>query len=251
MRAPLIVLVKSVALAATFFLVLGSCQGFDSLFGGGKTHKGARRKGTPAVCIRADTPVRRVSGEHGDPVAALALGETVFLTGELDTSAGRSSVEVQLTDEGTSGWVPTSAIVPDARAGALKRQVRIYRRPDSITVTEKRFQFMDMVALTDSTGPWAEVMGERRMRQGWIRADALALDKDDVASAIFARRKLREMSGSPRKEVLDWIILNAPFTESYFVEQLRNMSALEELFDTLETEREPRADPTADSKGFF
>ena len=207
-----------------------SCEKMLGIF---EKNKAAIGKSPVAVCISNSVPLYRDTALAGDIIARLVLGETVTWTGDTASGDENSSkrLRVTLADNSTSGWVNVQYVVRAAVTGAALRQTQLYSRPDTITVTENKLEFMDMVAITAESDKWFQVIGENRVLKGWVRAADIVTQKQEVASAIFAREKLKEENTLSRMQKLDYIILNAPFLNSYFIEDVRKMRALEAIYN--------------------
>ncbi len=240
---------RLVAAAAIFSLALVSCENIRSVFGGKKSPRGGR-KGESSIVISDQVSMLGEPATDAAVVSQLSLGETVYATGETTEGVHGSGVEfleVSLTD-GTSGWVRREALVPDAEAGAIMEPVRVHQRPDSLTMTDKRFEYMDMVAVVNENEEWVEVIGKKRRTIGWIRKGVVTRKKEDVANAVYARAKLRQDDALYSQKRLNDIIFNAPYPESYFVHELRLLSSL--LSMTGDIPPHPREAPE-EPVGFF
>lgn len=224
------------------FLFFSGCDQAGNLFGDkqqGRPHK-APKGGIQSIVISESVPMYASADDTQRQMATLSLGETVFWTRDsLVGEEGDTAIFLNtILSDGTSGWVRRSALVRDAQAAAIKSETRVYRRPDTLTLTDLRLPFMSVVAITDRTDDWAQVIGEDRSATGWIRRDVITEEKEEVATAIFARQKIISGKLQSRTALLKEIIFNAPYAESYFIEQLRHMRSLENLFHKDKSSRE-------------
>jgi len=175
------------------------------------------------VCVFDGTPVREGPNKKGKFVSSMSLGESVKDLGGTATDAADNNREyfnVELSD-GKTGWAPSFGLVRNAVAGAIKEPAIIFKRPDMLTMTKDKFEPMEMVAIGQSKDEWAEVIGEAKKKQGWIKKEFITTAKEDIAVAVFALKKMREQSAATAMDRTMDIIANAPFPESYFVQRLK------------------------------
>jgi len=175
------------------------------------------------VCVFDGTPVREDPNKKGKFVSSMSLGESVKDLGGTATDAADNNREyfnVELSD-GKTGWAPSFGLVRNAVAGAIKEPAIIFKRPDMLTMTKDKFEPMEMVAIGQSKDEWAEVIGEAKKKQGWIKKEFITTAKEDIAVAVFALKKMREQSAATAMDRTMDIIANAPFPESYFVQRLK------------------------------
>ena len=161
----------------------------------------------------------------GKWLASISLGERVFWLGESQVDSTNDQYEylkVELSD-GTVGWASKYVVVVDSQAGAVKKETPVYKRPDPLTMSDKMFEVMDMVAITDEKDGWVEVVGEKREKSGWIRSDYITKDKGDVTVAILAMKALREKDDIPLYQKIHEIIEKTAYPESIFIPILRQM----------------------------
>jgi len=174
-----------------------------------------------AVCMYDGLGVRESVGKNAKFLSSLTLGESVKWTGATNKDeAGREYVKVELSD-GKIGWAPTSGIATGAQIGALKDDTVTYKRPDLVTASPQKLPFMTIVAVTQQKDAWFQVVGESKRALGWVRKDAVTLDKEDVTVAILATKKLREKDGLDPAKKLEAIVQLSPSPSSYFIQKLR------------------------------
>jgi hypothetical protein len=214
-------------------LCMSSCEQVKSFARRLSGNKNGAGKATMQQAVVISDDVFVTDASASDTIAVLGLGEPVTVQ---EHGGVPGPARVVLSDGRTEGIIPAEAIVTQAVSAAVIRQVRICRRPDSISVTEDKFEFMDMVAVVSESEGWLEVIGEDRYKRGWIPADYVTKTTEDVADAIYARRKLREANGLSRKEKLEQILLNGPYIDTYIMQQIRNMKAIEDLYVQAEQE---------------
>ena len=180
----------------------------------------------PSVCIWDGASLRSEPKKDGRYIDDISLGETVTWLGPsvIDSSGDkpREYIKIALSDS-TIGWTYSYLIVTHAIVGALKVNTPIYKRPDAITMTEESLQMMDMVAVIKQMDGWAQIIGEKRNKKGWIRESVVTTSKPDVTVAILAVKELRKNNDKSRKEKIRSIINRTPHKDAYFIRQLREM----------------------------
>jgi hypothetical protein len=228
-----------------------SCDSVRSMFGKKSGAGQGVRKNDAAIVIGEQAPLLEGPAANGALISTLSLGETVYAEGESrdgEQGSGVRYMNVRLSD-GTTGWVRQEFLVVGAQAGAIMAPVRLHQRPDSLTMTDRRLEFMDMVAVVAETDQWLEVIGKQRRTQGWIRKGVATRRKEDVANAVYARKKLIQEGTVYDREQLNEIIFNAPYPDSYFVRELRLLASLLSMADEGQT-MQPEAPPEAEEPFF-
>jgi hypothetical protein len=191
----------------------------------------SKKKETPSgsgarirsVCIYDGIGLRGEPSKTGKWLSTVNLGETVYWIGSTridSTDNNTKYVNVVLSDS-TEGWALEFGIATNATVGAIREDVPVYKRPDPLTITDVRFKFMDLVAITSAKEGWFEVLGEKRAKKGWINGEIVATMKEDVTSAVLAAKKMKANDGLSEIEKIKAIIGSAPFPNSYFIEKLR------------------------------
>jgi len=146
-------------------------------------------------------------------------------TGTTDKDeTGREYVKVELSD-GKTGWASASGIATGAQIGALKDDTTTYKRPDLVTASSQKVPFMTIVAVIQQKDAWFQVVGESKKPLGWVRKDAVTLDKEDVTVAILATKKLREKDGLDQAKKLEAIVKVSPNPTSFFIQKLRERAS--------------------------
>lgn len=183
---------------------------------------------TNAICMWDRTALRAEPEENGKWLASLQLGETVQCTGKTgyDSTNQREYLEITLSD-GKTGWAKSDLLIVNARLGAIKETTPIYRRPDLLTFSDKNFEMMDMVAVIDTADVWIHAIGKEKRKKGWIQANAVIFDKDEVTVAILAEKTLDQAGGVPLSETLIKLKEQLPFPDSYFLKKLEEKATEE------------------------
>ncbi|MFW5775273.1 MAG: hypothetical protein ACOCW2_03190 [Chitinivibrionales bacterium] len=244
---------KAVVAVCAGIMVIAGCENVSGLFGdkdNGRPQR-APKGGVESIVISESAPMYASASSAARQVATLSLGETVYWTQDstMDDQGDTTIFLQTVLSDGTTGWVPSRALIRNAQAAAVKQETRVYRRPDTLTLTDVRMPFMGMVAITDRTDGWMQVIGEGRDARGWIRQDVITEEKEEVATAIYTRQKIVQGRQENRSALLEDIIFNAPYADSYFIEQLRHMRSLEKLF-IVDNDSVTQDNQTSDSDWF-
>ncbi len=102
-------------------------------------------------------------------------------------------------------------------------------RPDLLTITDKRINAMEIVAVIEEWDNWIKVVNEKKERVGWIKKDFITYNTIDLAFALIAKRKLEEEDPEKRIENLEDLLKNNPYPNSIFIPELK---------ERLDTEKE-------------
>ena len=182
-----------------------------------------------SICIWDGLSLREEPTSKGRWLSAISLGETVFWLekSSIDSNDNnREYMKIELSDS-TVGWVSAYGIVPNARVGAVVDEAPVYRRPDLLTMTDKTFDFMDMIAITEEKDGWVKVVGEKREKRGWIQEERTTTDIIEVTVAILAKKELTASEEDSRRETIESIIRTSPYPQSHIVSRLKRMIGVE------------------------
>ena len=199
------------------------------------------KPGVETICIWDQAVLRSIpSREKGKFLASISLGETVIWLGESTIDSTDQNLEyhkIRLSD-GKEGWTLAYSLVRGARAAAITQKSYVHQRPDMLTVTDKIFEPMDMIAISKIDSDWLEVVGNQRKKSGWIQNNGVSFQEADVAVAILATKALREADPDKRRQLLTGIAENPALSNSVFMAGLRAMlsptPSLEEELEGLE-----------------
>jgi hypothetical protein len=172
----------------------------------------------PSVCIWDDASVRAKPTVKSQRVSALALGEKVVWLGkaELDPADNkRNYLKIRLSD-GSVGWASEMAVVTGANPAAVVKEAPVCIRPDLLTVTEAKMEPMDIIAVINTEGDWLKMVGEEKVKAGWIQSEMVSENNDDIALALMARKILEEEDAKLKKEKIESILNNLAFANSTF-----------------------------------
>lgn len=107
--------------------------------------------------------------------------------------------------DGTVGWAISNLIVLNAQTAAIMDEAVIYKRPDLLTITDKKFDKMEMVAIKDTSDDWIEVVGNQNKKTGWIKSKMVTENPEDVAVAILARKKIYKNNDIDTRKIEEFI----------------------------------------------
>ena len=178
----------------------------------------------PAVCIWDKGSLRAAPKRDGKWISAMALGEKITWTGHEavdSTNKDRKYYQVRLSD-GTEGWASEYVVALDSEPAVVIAETAIFRRPDYLTVTDNKFAPMDVVAISETRGEWAQVMGAEKKRQGWIETGLISTEPVDIAVGLIAGKAMAISDPEQQREKLQEIIDNQAFGASVFHAKLKD-----------------------------
>lgn len=198
---------------------------------------------TAAVCIWDKVSVRETPSAKGKWKTSISIGETLTYLGKeaVDSTDDKKYYNVRLADN-TEGWSVSDFIIPEGKVAVFIDQNDIYKRPDLLTKTDKKFSIMDIVAIKSTQGDWFEVVGKRSegkwIESGWIKSGNTSQETLDVAVAKFGRMALEEDNEIKQLESLQEILDNSDFSSSVFIPAIQakydELTALEEEMPMME-----------------
>lgn len=202
-----------------------------------------KTEGVVTVCIWDRGVLRtKPSLEHGKWISSMALGEKVTWLNESyvdSTDNNREFLKIRLSD-GKEGWTVAYVLVRDAKPAAITQKTFLHRRPDILTITEKYFDPMELLAITKTDGDWLEVVGNQRKKTGWIKNEGITLKDADVAVANMVWKAFSTEDPEKRRAILEAIIENPDLANSVFLNPIRHMlSPNPSAEETLEGTRAP------------
>lgn len=182
--------------------------------------KNAEEKG--AICLLDKLSIRETAEPKGKWITSMSLGEQVKLTGEEQTNEATKKlyVKVQLTD-GKEGWTPARFLAIDGKVGVMQEAASVYKRPDLLTKTEKKYSVMDIIAVTENQGDWVKVKGKRAegqyIEEGWIKSANISNNAVDIAAAKFASMAMAKPTMTERIAALQELLKNSDLSSSSFI----------------------------------
>ena len=159
----------------------------------------------------------------------LSLGESFLY---LDSSAIDSAynntkfLKARLSDSSIV-WVYGFASELHAKPAVIINEVPLYMRPDLLTITDKRLNDMEIVAVTEEWDNWIKVVGEKKEKVGWIKRENITHNTVDLAFALLAKRKMEEQDPEQKIKNLEDLLENNPYPNSVFLPEIRERLDLE------------------------
>ncbi|CAL2076014.1 SH3 domain-containing protein [Tenacibaculum sp. 190524A02b] len=187
-------------------------------------------KTVEAICLLDKLSVRETPKAKGKWITSISLGETVVYTGDevTDDTSKKEYCKVKLTD-GKEGWTRKSFLAVNGKVGVMLGDASVYKRPDLLTKTEKKYSVMDIIAVTATQGDWMQVKGKRSegeyIEEGWIKSSNFSADPVDIATAKFASTAMSKSTMTERIKALQEVITNPDLSSSKFVEVIKNKIA--------------------------
>ena len=180
----------------------------------------------PAVCIWDGLYIRNAPSKNAAFLSTLNLGESMVYLGRAEHDSLSGNLEylnIRLSD-GTRGWASKSGIVTGATPAVVKEETPLYKRPDLLTISDRRLKAMDVVAVDDTNDDWIKVTGEKGRYEGWIKNVKISQNKEDIALAVLSSRTFKANEDKPLHEVVDEILKDNPYPNSVFVATLRDIA---------------------------
>lgn len=211
----------------TLFLLVFSISSCKKNQKKGENESTQEIKEKPAVCIWDKGSIRTEPQKGSKWVSSMALGEKVTWLGITKVDSANNNIryhKVRLSDS-TTGWASEYVVVLDAFPGVITKEASLYKRPDLLTVSEKKFDKMDIVAITKSENEWRMVTGNQKKKKGWIKANTLSQKEDDVAVALLVKKAMDDKNKANTITNLQKIIQNPSFENSTFIGDLKEKLA--------------------------
>ncbi|NQT61479.1 MAG: SH3 domain-containing protein [Candidatus Marinimicrobia bacterium] len=179
----------------------------------------------PTVCIWDEASIRSEPSRKATRVSTMALGEKVIWLGNSVVDSSDEDItylNIKLSD-GATGWTSEKLLATDAVPAVVIAQAQVYRRPDLVTETNIGFESMDLIAITKIMGDWIEVVGEKKLKAGWIHTKTVSKTDEDVAVALLAMKAMSEKDEERKIEKIDFILNNSTFSKSSFIPELKKL----------------------------
>lgn len=182
----------------------------------------APKSAKSAICLLERLSIRETPSSKGKWITSMSLGEKVFFEGEeiTDTKSKKLYYRVKLID-GKEGWTRATFLAVDGIVGAMLESSSVYKRPDLLTKTDKKYSVMDIIAVTENQGDWMKVKGKRAegeyIEEGWIKSTNISNDEIDIATAKFASLAMTKSTMTERIKALEEVISNTDLSSSKFV----------------------------------
>src|SRR4030043_901888 len=183
----------------------------------------------PSVCIWDGISVRQEPVRKATVISSLNLGESVRYLGiSVADSSFKNQIyyQIRLSDERVA-WVPAFSLVTDSKPAVVIREVPVYLRPDLLTITDRKIGSMEIVAIVEESDNWINFYSEKKKQNGWIMAEALSYNPEDIAFSLFAKRILNAETNRSLAEKIDTILKNNLYPNSVFVSLLEEIGEKE------------------------
>ena len=175
----------------------------------------------PTVCIWDKTSLLATPDSKGKWLSSISLGESVVFLGEKqnDKNSKRVYCKVRLSD-GKEGWANEYCIVIDGSLAAIIKDSPLHKRPDPLTLTDKKFLTGEMLAIAETKGDWIKVVGKQRKKLGWLKVSSITSKTEEVTTAILMTKKIGSINGELDVEKAKSFIEEAPYKDAYFIKYL-------------------------------
>ncbi|WP_024740734.1 SH3 domain-containing protein [Tenacibaculum maritimum] len=184
------------------------------------------RKSSAAICLLDRLSVRETPEPKGKWLTSMSLGEKVMLLGEETTEPKTKKLyyKVKLSD-GKKGWTPARFLAVSEKVGVMLEEASVYKRPELLTKTDKKYSVMDIIAVVENQNDWLKVKGKRAkgkyIEEGWIKSSNFSESAVDIAMAKFANMALGKETMTERIKALEEVLENNDLSSSAFVDILR------------------------------
>lgn len=154
----------------------------------------------------------------------LSLGESFLYldTFAIDSVDGPTKFLKARLSDSTEVWVYDFASVLDAKPAVIINEVPLYMRPDLLTITDKRLNTMEIIAVVEEWDDWIKVVNEKKEKTGWIKGEFITYTTIDVAFSLLVKRTLEEEDQEQRINELEDLLENNPYPNTIFTTELRN-----------------------------
>lgn len=155
----------------------------------------------------------------------LSLGESfLYLDSAAIDSAYNNTrfLKVRLSDS-TIVWVYDFASVLDAKPAVMLSRVPLYLRPDLLTITDREYHAMEIVAVVEEWDEWVKVVNEKKENVGWVKKEFITYDPIDLAFALLVKRNLESEDPGQRIENLEDLLAENPYPRTTFIPEIRKI----------------------------
>jgi hypothetical protein len=208
-----------------FSIILVSCKNEAGKSTDSSIKGAGSAKKITAVCISNGVPIREEPHKEGKWISSMNLGETSEYLGEsvIDSADRvREYYRLELSD-GSVQWVQSYGILLDAKPAAVVSETPIYVRPDLVTKTDKSFKTVEFLAIVNEKDDWIEVVGAEKRKSGWIKKEAVSMQKEDVAVATLANKALIDKNGDIMLDKLPAFLDNLPYQNTRLASYLQQL----------------------------
>lgn len=162
--------------------------------------------------------IRQEADPNSKSITTISINEKLIFGGEEAKHGKNTYVKVKLVDD-KEGWVRKDFIGVNATGAAITGEATVYKRPDLMSKTDKKFQPMTVVAITETNGDWMKVRGKSGtwFSEGWIKKSNMTTEELDVVVAAFYMKAKAKKSEESQMKALKEIIETSDFTSSQFI----------------------------------
>lgn len=185
----------------------------------------AEYQAIPAVCIWDKISARKEPARSSPVVSPLNLGEIVTFLGITAVDSGYKNQEylkVMLSDKSVV-WVPAFSLITGSKPAVVVREVKVYLRPDLLTVTGNKLVAMDIVAVVEEKDGWVNFVSEKKNESGWIMDEEINYNNEEIAFSLMAKRILTEKDSKSLLDKIDSVLNNNPYQNSVFIPMLKEI----------------------------
>lgn len=152
----------------------------------------------------------------------LSLGESFFYLDSfaVDSADGPTKFLRARLSDSTVVWVYDFASMLDAKPAVIINEVPLYMRPDLLTITDRRLNTMEIIAVVEEWDDWIKVVNEKKEKTGWIKEESITYNTIDVAFALLVKRTLEEQNPEQLIEKLEELLENNPYPNTIFISEL-------------------------------
>lgn len=154
----------------------------------------------------------------------LSLGETFLYldTFSIDSTENQTKFLKARLSDSTVVWVYDFASVLHAKPAVIISEVPLYMRPDLLTITAKRMNTMEIVAVVEEWDDWIKVVNEKKEKTGWIKKEYISYTTIDLAFSLLVKRNLEEEDPEERIKKLEDLLEHNPYPNTIFIAELNN-----------------------------
>jgi hypothetical protein len=172
----------------------------------------------PAICIVGGVSVKENPTLDSKWFYTLKAGESITYLGieqSDNTTNPQKFLKVQLND-GRQGWVKSYSLLLNAAGAAIIKETGIYSQANPAYSTKQYFYPLEFVAILNEKGNWLEVVGNEKIKKGWIPSTTITRNAPDIAVASL------DKNGLVVKEKISGFLTQPGVQESAFVEYLNS-----------------------------
>ncbi len=153
----------------------------------------------------------------------LSLGESfVYLdTFAIDSTENHTKFLKARLSDSTVVWVYDFASVLNAKPAVIINEVPLYMRPDLLTITAKRMNTMEIIAVEEEWDNWIKVVNEKKEKTGWIKKEYITYNTIDLAFALLVKRTQEEQDPEQKINRLEDLLENNPYPNTIFIAEFK------------------------------